>query len=75
MISKVVRHHRKKAGLSQSELAKLAGIGKTAVFDVEKGKESVQLDTLTKIFETLNITLRLDSPLMKAFESEEPPES
>jgi y4mF family transcriptional regulator len=66
----ILRYHRKKAGLTQQELAKLAGVGKTVVFDLEKGKETVQLDTLKKILLALNITLKLDSPLMQQYERE-----
>ena len=32
----LVKDHRKKAGLTQLELANLAGVGKTTVFDIEK---------------------------------------
>ncbi len=46
ILSFVIRQHRKIAGLSQLQLAELAGVGKTVVFDLEKGKETVQLDTL-----------------------------
>ena len=35
-LAKIVRFHRKKAKLTQENLAKLAGVGKTAVFDLEK---------------------------------------
>ncbi|MBI5473018.1 MAG: helix-turn-helix transcriptional regulator [Ignavibacteriae bacterium] len=69
-IARIVKFHRKKAGLSQQELAKLAGIGKTAVFDLEKGKETIQLDTLKKVLYVLNIKMTFDSPLMKDFEAE-----
>ncbi len=69
-IGKVARYHRKKAGLSQQEVARLAGIGKTAVFDLEKGKESIQLDTLWKILRVLNITVKLESPLMEKYAKE-----
>ena len=69
-IGEIVRYHRKRAGLNQQELARLSGVGKTAVFDLEKGKESIQLDTLRKILLALNITVRLESPLMEAFERE-----
>ena len=31
----LVKSHRKKAGLTQLELANLAGIGKTTVFDIK----------------------------------------
>jgi len=53
------------SGLSQSELAKVAGVGKTVVFDLEHGKESVQLDTLKKVLTVLNIQLELRSPVIE----------
>ena len=34
----VVRFHRRRAGLTQPELARIAGVGRTVVLDVEKGK-------------------------------------
>ncbi|MDI6033918.1 helix-turn-helix domain-containing protein [Flavobacterium sp. LB2P84] len=34
-----IKEHRKQAGLTQLELANLAGVGKTTVFDIEKNKE------------------------------------
>ena len=69
-MASLVRYHRKKSGLSQAALAKLAGVGKTVVFDVEKGKESVQLDTLRKILAVLNISITFESPLMARYEKE-----
>ena len=63
-----IRYHRKRSKLSQADLAKLAGIGKTAVFDIEHGKETVQIDTLLKILNVLNIKMKLASPLMQEFE-------
>lgn len=60
----VIRKHRKAAGLSQLQLAEIAGVGKTVVFDIEKGKETIQLDTLRKILTALNIKVQLVSPLM-----------
>jgi y4mF family transcriptional regulator len=67
-ISSVVRFHRKKSGLSQAELAKTAGVGKTVIFDIEKGKKTVQLRTLRMVFDALNIRISLSSPLMDAYE-------
>ena len=61
-IAKSVRFVRKKGGLTQLQLARLAGVGKTAVFDIEKSKETVQLDTLMKVLDTLNIRLILQTP-------------
>ena len=63
-ISKIVRYHRKEAGLSRKQLADIAGVGKTVVYDVEHGKSTVRFETLRKIFIVLNISIALNSPLM-----------
>ena len=73
--SAIIRFHRKRAGLSQSALADLAGVGKTVVFDVENGKETVRLSTLVKITDALNITLDWSSPLRPAFDEVAAPEN
>jgi DNA-binding XRE family transcriptional regulator len=36
-ISDIVLFHRKKSGLSRNQLADLAGVGKTVIYDIEKG--------------------------------------
>jgi transcriptional regulator with XRE-family HTH domain len=64
-LKEIIRMHRKAARLSRVRLAELAGVGKTVIYDIEKGKESVQLDTLRKIFKVLNIKIVLTSPLME----------
>ncbi len=64
-IAKIIRFHRKQAGLSQEELATLAGIGKTAVFDIEKGKLTVRFSTLLKLLVALNIQISFNSRLME----------
>lgn len=61
-VAKTVRYFRKYSGLSQQALAKMAGVGKTVIFDIEKGKATVQLDTLLKVFEVLNIRVTLAGP-------------
>lgn len=66
-IAEIMRFHRKKSGLTQAALAKLAGLGKTVIFDIEKGKLSVRLDTLLKVMKVLNIKIELQSPLMPLF--------
>lgn len=63
-IGSLIRCHRKKSNLTQKQLADLAGVGKTAVFDIEHGKMSVQFDTLQKVCKVLNISIKLDSPIM-----------
>lgn len=64
-IADIIHFYRKASGLSQQELAKLAGVGKTAVFDVEKGKPTVQLDTLLKILAVLNIRMKFETPFVR----------
>lgn len=63
-LAQLIQSHRKKAGLTQAQLAKLAGVGKTVVWEIEHGRESVQWDTLQKIFRVFNITVEWCSPLL-----------
>ncbi len=64
ILAETVRKHRKIAGLSQLHLAEMAGVGKTVVYDLEKGKSTIRLDTLRKILAVLNIRVQLTSPVM-----------
>lgn len=64
-LGEAVRHHRKTAGLTQLELADLAGVGKSAVFDIEKGKPTVRLETIVRVLAVLNIELSWHSPLSR----------
>jgi len=66
-IGEIVFFHRRQSGLSREQLADLAGVGKTVIYDVEKGKKTVRFSTLTKILNTLNIKIVFKSPLMKEF--------
>lgn len=70
-VGKIVRFHRKKSGLTQVRLADLAGIGKTAIFDIEKGKTGVRVDSLAKVLAVLNIAVEFESPLMAEFSTSE----
>ena len=64
-LARIIKQHRKAAHLSQLQLAELADVGKTVVFDIEKGKETVKLATLRKVLKVLNIKVLLLRPLMK----------
>ncbi len=63
-LATIIKMHRKAAKLSQLQLAELAGVGKTVVFDIEKGKDTVKLQTLRKILKVLNIEMQFTSPLL-----------
>jgi transcriptional regulator with XRE-family HTH domain len=69
VLAEVIRMHRKASRLSRIQLAELAGVGKTVIYDIEKGKESIQLDTLRKILKVLNIKIILKSPLMETLQT------
>ena len=44
-------------------------MGRTVIYDIEHGKETVRLSTLLRLLEALNITFTLESPLMPQFEA------
>ena len=74
IIAQVVRFHRQKSGLSRNDLATLAGVGKTIIFDIEHGKQTVQWLSLMKILTALNIQFVFKSPFMDAFYQTQSPE-
>ena len=63
-MSEIVLFHRKKSGLTRNQLADLAGVGKTVIYDIEKGKETIRFSTLQKVLAVLNIKITFTSPLM-----------
>jgi len=67
-LHKIILFHRKQAKLSRNELAKLAGIGKTVIYDLEKGKRTVRWTTILAILNALNIKIKFQSPLMEEYE-------
>ncbi len=69
-IGEIVKYHRKISGLSRVDCARLAGIGKTVIYDIEHGKDTIQFKTLHKLFKVLNIRVELASPLMKNYLNE-----
>jgi len=68
-ISYIVKLHRKQSGLTQKALAELAGVGKTVIYDIEKGKETVQWDTVNKVLAVLNVKIKFESPLIELMEN------
>ncbi len=64
-VSEIILFHRKKSGLTRNQLADLAGVGKTVIYDIEKGKETIRFLTLQKVLKALNIKITFTSPLME----------
>jgi len=63
--------HRRAAKLSRIRLAEIAGVGKTVIYDIENGKESVRLDTLKKILKVLNVKIVFTSPVIDNIQNTE----
>ena len=66
-LADIILFHRKRSGLSQQELAEMAGVGKNMIYELESGKEGVRLENLLKVLRVLNIELDFKSPLREAF--------
>lgn len=71
-LASIILFHRRCSGLTQLELAEMAGVGKNMVYELENGKQSVRLDNLLKILQILNIELDFQSPLRERFLKEHP---
>lgn len=61
-IAKIIIVNRKKSNLSREQLALLAGVGKTVLYDIEHGKLTYKIDTIFKVFSVLNIKINIESP-------------
>lgn len=62
-IATTIKKHRKIANLSQIELANLAGIGKTTLFEIEKNNENVSWKNIKAVLIVLNINVTFQSPM------------
>ncbi|MBE6372134.1 MAG: helix-turn-helix transcriptional regulator [Lentisphaerae bacterium] len=61
-LAEIVRRERKRQKVSQIRLSQLADVGVRFVRDLEDGKETVRLDKVLAVLETLGIAVELSSP-------------
>ena len=66
-LGELIRHHRKRAGISRRKLALLADTGQTVIYELEHGKQTVRLDTMLKIIGALNMTMHVSGPFVNEF--------
>jgi len=58
-IGPAIRHYRKEAGLTQSQLAEMAGLNRTYLSDLEQGKETEQIRRILRTFKLLGVRATL----------------
>ena len=61
-IGKLVQSERKRQGITQLQLAGMAGTGIRLISDIENGKETVQVQKLLKVLHTLVLGVFVFSP-------------
>ena len=54
-----MREHRERLGMSQAQLGRLVGLGRTSITNIEAGRQPVSLATACRIAEALDTTLSL----------------
>jgi len=60
-LAEIIRRERKRQKVSQIRLSQLANVGVRFVRDLEDGKETVQLDKVLNVLETLGISVSLST--------------
>lgn len=55
-----IRHYRQEVGLTQEELAKRAGLNRTYLSDLERGKETEQLRRVLRVLRQLGVRMTLE---------------
>jgi transcriptional regulator with XRE-family HTH domain len=55
-----IRHYRAEAGLTQAQLAELAGLQRSYLSELETGKETEQLKRILRILRQLGVRMTLD---------------
>lgn len=58
-VAREVRERRRALGLTQQDLAELAGVSERFIRFVEQAKASVQLDALESVLDALGLELRV----------------
>lgn len=61
-IGKLVQAERKRQGVTQLQLAGMAGTGIRFISDLENGKGTIQVQKLIKVLHTLGLSLFIFSP-------------
>lgn len=55
-----IRHYRTEAGITQAQLAETAGLNRTYLSNLERGKETEQVRRLLRVLRQLGVRMSLD---------------
>lgn len=55
-----IRHYRTEAGLTQAQLAEMAGLQRSYLSELETGKETEQLKRTLRVLKQLGVRMTLD---------------
>lgn len=55
-----IRHYRTEAGLTQAQLAEMAGLQRSYLSELETGKETEQLKRILRVLRQLGVRMTLD---------------
>ncbi len=69
-LDSLIHFHRRAAGLSQVELAALAGVSRKVVQTLEVGGEQVSWANVQAVLRVLNVTLVPTGPLAERWKAE-----
>lgn len=64
-IGKFIKEKRNELGITQQELANISGVGLNFVYQLEKNKPTVRLDTMRKVLNTLGYDIDLKKMQIK----------
>lgn len=59
-IGQTIKDRRKELGVTQQEVAELAGVGINSLVAIERGKGNPSLKTLLRILEVLGLEIKID---------------
>jgi transcriptional regulator with XRE-family HTH domain len=59
-LGEAIRHYRKEAGLTQAQLAEMAGLQRSYLSELEAGKETEQVKRLLRVLRQLGVRMTLD---------------
>lgn len=58
-LSRIVKGRRKELGIDQETAARLAGVSRKTVSEIERGKQTIRLDVLLRVLDVLGLRMEI----------------